>query len=134
MIGGIDIRLPTRAGIESIEVAVRAIRQLWARAVFEDGDTGDRYQDFVSVPFGHARELFVYRDAEAADIWDDKGAVPEVSNTMIHVLYDDGLITAVIDERTEEMNTIIDVIRSALDDSILFCDTVVRTPGGNATP
>ena len=80
----------------------------------------ERYHGFQRVPFGDARELFVYRDARAADIWDEKGAVPEVFNTMIHILYDEGLITAVIDERTEEMNTIIDAIRSALDDSILF--------------
>ncbi len=120
MIGGIDIQVPTRAGIESVEVAVRAIRQSWALAVFENGDTGERYSHFGHIPFGHARELFVYRDAGVADLWDEKGAVPEVSNTMIHILYDDGLITAVIDERTEEMKTIIGAIRSALDDSILF--------------
>ena len=120
MIGGIDVRLPTRAGIESVEVAVRAIRQLWASAVFEHGDTAERYHGFQRVPFGDVRELFVYRDARAADIWDEKGAVPEAFNTMIHILYDEGLITAVIDERTEEMNTMINAIRSALDDSILY--------------
>ena len=120
MIGGIDIRLPTRGGIESVEVAVRAIRQRWPLAVVENGDTGKRYRNFRQVPFGDARELFVYRNARFADIWDEKGAVPEVSNTMIHILYDDGLITAVIDEKDAEMNVIIDAIRSALDDSILY--------------
>lgn len=125
MIGGIDIRLQTRAGIESVEVAVRAIRQLWARAVFENGETGERYHDFQSVPFGRARELFVYRDAGAADLWDEKGAVPEVLNTMIHVLHDEGLITAVIDEHTPEMDTLLSAIRSALDDSILFVPAVL---------
>lgn len=120
MIGGIDIRLPTRAGIEAVEVAVRAIRQRWPLAVVENGETGERYRSFRQVPFGDARELFVYRDESIADVWDEDGAVPEVSNTMIHILFDAGLITAVIDERDAEMNVIIEAIRSALDDSILY--------------
>ncbi len=120
MIGGIDVRLPSRAGIESVEVAARAVRQLWPRAVFEHGDTGERYRYFRQIPFGEVRELFVYRDCGVADIWDEKGAIPEVSNTMVHVHYDDGLVTAVIDERDAEMETIIDAIRSGLNDSILY--------------
>lgn len=119
MIGGIDIRLPTRAGIESVEVAVRAIRQFWPQAVFEHGDTGERYNDFWQIPFGDVKELFTYRDRSVADVWDEKGAIPDVSNTMIHILYDEGLITAVIDEWTAEMEAIIDAIRSGLDDPIL---------------
>jgi hypothetical protein len=39
---------------------------------------------------------------------------------MVHILYDEGLITAVIDERDAEMTAIIDAMRSALDDSILY--------------
>ena len=67
----------------------------------------------ISSKFRSARrELFVYRDGRLADIWDEKGAIPEVSNTMVHILYDDGLITAVIDERDAKMNAIIDAIRS----------------------
>ena len=38
---------------------------------------------------------------------------------MIHLLQDEGLITAVIDEQTPEMETIINAIRSGLGDSIL---------------
>ena len=120
MIGGIDIRLLSRAGLKSVEVAARAVRQLWPRAVFEHGDTGERYAYFWQIPFGEVRELFAYRDHGVADIWDEKGAIPEVSNTMVHIIYDDGLITAVIDERNAEMNTIIDAIRSGLNDSILY--------------
>ena len=63
MIGGIDIRIPTRAGVLSVEVSVRAIRQTWSRAVFENGLTGDRYDSFAD-PFGEVKELFVYRDFE----------------------------------------------------------------------
>ncbi len=64
-------------------------------------------------------ELFVYRDPTAADVWDSKGAIPEVLNTMIHVLYDEGLITVVVDERNEEMEAAINAIRSGLNDTIL---------------
>jgi len=120
MIGGIDVRLPSRAGPVSIEVAARAIRQLWPRAAFENGDTGKRYEHFFEIPFSEASELFIYRDCGVADIWDEKGAVPEVFNTMVHILYDDGLITAVIDEPNVEMITIINAIRSGLSDPILY--------------
>lgn len=119
MIGGIDVRLQTGAGVESVEVAVRAIRQLWPRAVFENGNTGERYNQFWQVPFGEVEELFVYRDPCAADVWDRSGAIPEAQNTMIHVLYDEGLLTIVIDERTSEMEAAIDAIRSGLNDPIL---------------
>jgi hypothetical protein len=120
MIGGIDIRLPSKAGLESIEVATRAVRQLWPRAVFEHGDTGEHYAFFWQVPFGELRELFVYRDGQAAEVWDAKGAISEVSNTMIHIIYDDDLVTMVIDERDAEMETMVEAIRSGLNDSILY--------------
>jgi len=119
MIGGIDIRIPNRAGQESLEVAVRAIRQHWPRAVFENGNTAERYDYFGQIPFGDVEELFVYRDTKSAELWDKYGAIPEAENSMIHVIYDVELITAVIDDRTEEMEAIIQSIRSALKDPIL---------------
>lgn len=118
MIGGIDVQLPSAAGLESLEVAVRAIRQLWPKTVCENASTGERYAHFSEVPFGETEELFVYRDPEVAEIWDRDGAIDEVSNTMIHLLHDEGLITAVIDERTPEMETILNAIRSGLNDPI----------------
>jgi hypothetical protein len=119
MIGGIDIRIPNRVGQESVEVAVRAIRQQWPRAVFENGNTAERYDYFWQIPFGDVEELFVYRDANSADLWDKYGAIPEAENSMVHVIYDDGLITAVIDDRTKETEAIVQSIRSALEDPIL---------------
>lgn len=118
MIGGIDVPLSSAAGLESLEVAVRAIRQLWPRAVCENANTGVRYARFGEVPFGEAEELFVYRDPEVADIWDREGAIDAVSNTMIHLLHDEGLLTAVVDERTPDMETILNAIRSGLNDPI----------------
>jgi hypothetical protein len=120
MIGGIDIRIPTRAGPLSAEVAVRAIRQKWPAARFEDGLTGDRYDEFWQVPFCEIEELFVYRDSRAADLWDAEGAVPEAYNSMIHVIAGEGLLTLVIDEEDGEMNSILAAVRSALADGILY--------------
>lgn len=120
MIGGIDVHLPTLAGTSSIEVAVRAIRQRWPRATFENGVTGDRYDQFEQVPFGQIEELFVYRDCELADRWEEEGAVPELSNTMIHLILDDDLLTVVVDERNMEMEEMLTSIKSGLHDEIHF--------------
>jgi hypothetical protein len=119
MIGGIDIHIPSKAGGLSIEVAARAIRQAWSGAVFENGITGDRYDRFGEIPFGDIEEIFVYRDAASAAIWDAEGAVPEAFNRMIHLIHDEGWVTAVVDERTDEMNEIIAAIKSSLTDEFL---------------
>lgn len=125
MIGGIDIRLPSKAGLDSIEVAVRAIRQVWPQALIEHGDTGELYSNFWDVPFGEVNELFVYRDHNAADIWNEKGAILEVYNTMIHIVYDDGLITLIIDKHDMAMEEIFAAIRSGLDDSLLYTPAIL---------
>jgi hypothetical protein len=39
---------------------------------------------------------------------------------MVHVLFDVGLLTAVIDERDATMEAIINAVRSGLEDSILY--------------
>jgi hypothetical protein len=127
MIGGIDIRLPTRAGALSAEVAVRAIRQRWPHAIFENGLTGERYGLFAEIPFGELEELFVYRDLRAAELWDNEGAVPEAYNSMIHVIRDPDMVTVVIDERDAEMDCIIGTIRSALADEIFFIPALLET-------
>jgi len=119
MIGGIDVPLRTMAGDSSSEVAVRAIRQEWPLAVFENGLTGERYNNFWQIPFDEIEEIFVYRDSACADVWDAEGAIPAVRNTMIHIVSDDGLITVVVDERDRAMNEIIGAISSALSDDIL---------------
>jgi hypothetical protein len=118
MIGGIDVPIRTRAGDLSLEVAVRAVRQKWPRAVFENGTTGERYNHFWEIPFGGLRELFVYRDPTAADLWDAEGAIPAASNTMVHLLADEGWITAVVDEKTPEIEEVLAGIRSGLEHAL----------------
>lgn len=115
MIGGIDIRLKTRAGANSIEVAVRAIRQLWPHAVFENGQTGERYGQFGSIPFGEIEEIFVYRDNDTAEKWEAEGAIPELFNTMIHIIHDEGFLTIVVDEQNAETSSLIEAIQSAIE-------------------
>lgn len=124
MIGGIDVHLPTMAGASSTEVAVRAIRQRWCLATFENGITGERYDHFQQIPFGEIEELFVYRDAESADKWDAEGAVPDVYNTMIHLILDENLLTVVVDSKDAAMMELIAAIESGLRDEILFIPAV----------
>lgn len=120
MIGGIDIQLPTRAGDSSLEIAVRAVRQRWPDAVYENAESGVRYDYFWQIPFGMLRELFVYRDSDVADRWNEDGAVPELHNTMIHLIHDEGLITVAADEQTATISELIQAITSGLSDKIHF--------------
>ena len=120
MIGGVDVLIPTRAGDSSIEVAVRAIRQKWPQAAFENSLTGERYGSFRRVPFGKLGEIFVYRDTATADAWDAEGAVPVLSNTMIHLIADADAVTVVVDEKDAEMQEILAAIVSGLSDQIHY--------------
>jgi hypothetical protein len=114
MIGGMDIRIATNAGAVSLEAAVRAVRQCWPVAEFENGITGERYHEFFQIPFGQIEEIFIYKDRDSADHWDELGAVPELCNSMIHLIIDPGLITVVVDERNDSVEEILGTISSAL--------------------
>ncbi len=121
MIGGIDIEIPARAGERSMQVAVRAMIQCWPKAVFENGLTGERYDDYWHIPFGpELEEIFVYRDSDAADVWDAEGAVPDVYNTMVHAIADEETITVVMDVKDAVAEMILAAITSALSDDILY--------------
>lgn len=101
MIGGIDIRLATWSCGSPLERAVRVVRQFWPNAVFRNAITGDRFGGFDCVPFNQIMEIFVYRDSDAADGWEAEGAIPSLSNTMVHIIKDPGLLTIVLDEDDE---------------------------------
>jgi hypothetical protein len=117
MIGGIEIRLPTRGVTAPLEVAVRAIGQEWPDAVFENGISGERYDEFGQIPFGSIEEIFVYRDRDSADVWEAHGAIPAVHNTMIHIISDDGLLTLVVDRRDAAMEAILGAVAAVLESS-----------------
>jgi hypothetical protein len=114
MIGGMEIRLAIKGCATPLEVAVRAIMQRWPRSVFEDGISGEQYDQFSEIPFRSTSEIFVYRDRNAADIWDAEGAVPAVYNTMIHLISDDDNLTVVVDNHDREIDQIIDDVASEL--------------------
>ena len=61
----------------------------------------------------------MYRDSVAADAWDADGAIPELSNTMVHIIADEGMLTVVVDERDAVMEEILAAISSGLSDDIL---------------
>lgn len=112
MIGGIDIQLAARGVAQPLETAARAILLRWPQAVFENGLTGERYESFPDVPFTELDEIFVYRDGAAANVWDAAGAIPATHNLMIHLIKDEGLITAVVDERDAAMDEMVSAIAS----------------------
>jgi len=103
---------------------VRAIRQKWSKAIFENGLTGVIYKTFGQIPFAEVEELFVYRDAEAAEIWDTEGATTNSLNLMIHLLGEIDLLTIVIDQHDVEMDRIEAAIRSGLANAIVYEHTV----------
>lgn len=115
MIGGIDIMIPTQAGPSSLVAAVRAIVQYWPNAVFENAVTGDRYARLANIPFGRLDEVFVYRDAKTADAWDAEGAVPDLHDTMVHVITDEDRLTLVVDSTEGLIAELIAAVRSVLD-------------------
>jgi hypothetical protein len=120
MIGGIDIQIPTLAGESSLIAAARAIRQYWPNCTFENGSTGVRYESYWLTPFDLLDEVFVYRDAEAADVWDEEGAIPNVYNSMIHLISEPGLVTVVVDDLDDAgMKKLVNAISSALRNDIL---------------
>ncbi|MBI2190658.1 MAG: hypothetical protein HYU36_01580 [Planctomycetes bacterium] len=97
MIGGTDRVIPTKAGVTALDVCVRVILREWPKAVFEDATTGVVYPSYESLSFRDLTELFVYRDQEIAQSWNEHGAIPALANTMIHLLGRKDELTLVAD-------------------------------------
>jgi len=120
MIGGTDISIPTFAETPAMDVGVRAILREWPQAVFEDPISGQPFDRYEALPFGHLRELFVYRDQHVARAWEDEGAVPSLANTMIHLLASPTHLTLVLDDlSSQSMHRILSAIRCGLRMDIL---------------
>jgi hypothetical protein len=120
MIGGVDIRIATSADDSAAIIAVRVVLQYWPHAAFENAVTGEYYKTYWQIPFSDLKEIFVYRDASAAQQWDAEGAVPGVHNTMIHILRDKGLLTLVVDDpEGSEMGHIIADVSCGLKNDIM---------------
>jgi hypothetical protein len=100
MIGGTDVLIPTQAGVASLDACVRAVQSEWPQAVFEDAATGAFFDADECLSMQELSEMFAYRDHNAAQSWDKRGAAPELRNTMIHVLTAPGQLTVVVDDPT----------------------------------
>lgn len=126
LISGIDnvLRVPTPTRGTSQDRALEFFAARWPNCVVETdelplavrpSDANFRHQ--LSV----AQELFIYPTAEAAASWNEDGATPENSNQMIHLLFTapdplraESMITAVIGDRTPEMEQLVEDLRRTL--------------------
>lgn len=115
MIGGTDICFPTRSPA-ALDAALRAIRTVWPRAVFEDADNGQRVGRYEALPLGPSLAgVFVYRDSDAASGWDKRGAVSDLLERMVYLIRRDLELTAVVGDATDPVSrTILDAIRESL--------------------
>lgn len=97
MIGGVDIEVPATERTVALDLCAKVMSRYWPSAVFDDAESGRRYVRFEEVPFAGMRELLVYRDEQTAEKWDEWGAVPELEDSMVHFLAEDGRVTVVMD-------------------------------------
>ena len=115
MIGGTDIIIPTQAGTAALDLSARLISRDWPEAVFEHAETSQRAETYQGLQFSGVSELLIYKNMNTAKAWGEKGAVPELSNTMIHLLVSAESLTAVVDDpNADDMKLLIDSIRHAL--------------------
>jgi hypothetical protein len=127
MIGGTDVTMPTLAGPSAIDLAVRLVRMRWPRAVFEDAINGTVFRKYADLPFRYLREIFVYRDEDARQTWDDLGADPSHANTMVHLLISSSTLTVVVDSLDDaNMKEVVDAIASGLRTDILTMTAQMR--------
>jgi hypothetical protein len=127
MIGGTDRVIPTKAGITALDVCVRVILREWPQAVFEDATSGVIYRTYDSLPFRDIKELFVYRDRDFAQRWDEHGATPELANTMVHLLGRPDDLTVVADSfASGSVRRILQSIEAALHMDILNLPALLR--------
>jgi hypothetical protein len=125
MIGGIDISFNVPVNNPTADLIVRRMRQFWPEGVFQDANSAEThgiFEPWVAIHGTNSREFFIYRDAEAAKKWNDAGAVPENSNTMLHFLLgpapevdsESQQVTVVCDKRTEDIMSVIRDLQNTL--------------------
>ena len=120
MIGGTDIVIKRRGEDADLDRCLRAIRRYWPHAVFDDALTGDRYDRYELLPVGRLTETLVYQDGAKAMEWDEKGADPALTNTMIHLILSDKGITVVVDDAADQfIQRLLRSIKSSLRIDIL---------------
>ena len=120
MIGGQDIVITTRAGVQRLDVVLRVVRRRWSGLIVEDALTGERFKDYNAVPFANLREVLVYRDRQIADEWQQRGACDSLRGTMIHAIAADNELTLVVDcDPPREIRDLTEAIEHAVRQDIL---------------
>ena len=89
MIGGKDIEFKCAVALELIEPVRKIVLGHWPAATVVEEVAPNEHQ------------LFLYRDKAAFDSWAADGATPELSNTMVHLIFTSGQMTAVVDDENE---------------------------------
>ena len=111
MIGGTDHVFPVEHPAPALEALAHIVSAVWPAALFQNAETSEIYEN-RALPFDSVAELLVYRDDKVAQSWNDHGAMPELQNTMIHILCSEQELTIVTDEPpTAEINAIISAFR-----------------------
>jgi hypothetical protein len=95
MIGGHDIVIPAAGAPSSLEACVRAIRQHWPHARFENAETAEKYAD--EIPFVRVNQLFAYSDERAEALW-DQDSPDSPMNSMLYLIRSPDSITVVVDD------------------------------------
>lgn len=115
MIGGTDIVIPTKGGFAALDACLRVIKKVWPQALFEDAANGHKVDRYELLPIGQLNELFVYRDSNVSRAWDEKGADPSLTNTMLHLLLSDRAVTVVVDDPTDTtIRPLLEAMQTAL--------------------
>lgn len=116
MIGGQDICFLTNAPIQVTDAIVRTLRVFWRGAIVENAETNE-ILDFkvcqgLDLPPELPSELFVYKNMDVKNSWVANGAIPGNSNSMIHIIRGEGMITVVVDDSNiPEMLSLIEMMR-----------------------
>ncbi|HZF55105.1 MAG TPA: hypothetical protein VE093_40920 [Polyangiaceae bacterium] len=101
MIGGDDIFVEGCAGIGVIDIVLRFMRHAWRDAIFEctAAEGSEPVQITRLFPAKETVELFVYRDRSSFESWKRDGLTEENASGIIYVVFNEGAISFVVDER-----------------------------------
>lgn len=112
-IGGRDVvfdRIGDRG--RALETFAGTIRAAWPRAVFEDLETAERYDDPARIPYGRTTELAAFEDRDAALSWFDEEG--DCLGRMITAFSEPDRLTVVIDDGDEPSRDVLAALRQAL--------------------